>query len=216
MNDPYQAARLKMVQEQIAARGINDERLIAAMMKVPRHYFVPPHLQSRAYDDNALPIDADQTISQPYMVALMTYHLDLRGDEKVLEIGTGSGYQAALLAELAYRVYTIDRISKLAQKARSILEELGYDNIVVTSGDGTLGWSEYAPYDRIITTAAAPKIPNALFNQLKDGGKMVIPVGDRNSQTLKIIQRQGDEAKVLNSVACMFVPLVGKQGWNSE
>lgn len=215
MRDPYQDARQQMVENQIVKRGVTDSRVIAAMLKVPRHKFLGSTMRNRAYNDSPLPIEADQTISQPYMVALMTELLDLTGNEKALEIGTGSGYQAAVLAELARKVFTIERVPILAQKARETLEKLGYQNIVVTSGDGTLGWSEFAPFDRIIITAAAPRIPTPVFNQLAEGGKLVIPLGDRLSQVLKVVQKQGEKAIIVDSVNCVFVPLVGKEGWDS-
>ncbi len=214
MRDPYQDARWSMVENQLRKRGITDNRVLDAMRTVPRHLFVSATMKSRAYNDSPLPIEADQTISQPYMVALMTQLLNLTGDDKVLEIGAGSGYQAAVLGLLARKVFTIDRVPKLALKARQTLEKLGYQNIVVSSGDGTLGWSEFAPYDRVIITAAAPRIPPAIVGQLAEGGKLVIPVGDRITQVLKVAQKRGDEIVITDSVNCVFVPLVGKEGWD--
>ena len=202
-----------MVEEQLAKRDIKDARVLAAMRKIPRHLFVAPAMQHRAYVNGALPIDCNQTISQPYMVAIMTEALRLRGGEKVLEIGTGSGYQAAVLAELGAKVFTIERMPQLATQARTKLEQSGYGNVAVISGDGTLGWPEFAPYDRIIITAGAPAIPEKLLNQLNEGGIMVVPVGGKDHQILKIIQRKGDTASSSDSVGCVFVPLIGIHGW---
>jgi len=202
-----------MVEEQLEQRGIMDQKVLAAMRKIPRHQFVAPAMHHRAYINGALPIDCNQTISQPYMVAIMTEALKLGGGEKVLEIGTGSGYQAAVLAELGAKVFTIERMPQLATQARAKLEQSGYGNVAVISGDGTLGWPEFAPYDRIIITAGAPTIPENLLGQLNDGGIMVVPVGGKNHQTLKIIQRKGDKASSADSVGCVFVPLIGIHGW---
>lgn len=213
MVDKYLTLRLWMVETQIVERGIRDKRVIEAMKKIPRHLFVPEEIVDDAYDDRALPIGYGQTISQPYIVALMTELLELKGEEKVLEIGTGSGYQAAVLAELAKEVHTIERVEILAQKAKERLEKLGYKNVKVYIKDGTEGLSEEAPFDRIIITAAAPDIPLPLQEQLKEGGIIVAPVGDRFSQyMLKGIKKEGKlERQYLIPVA--FVPLVGKYGW---
>ncbi|MFC1647985.1 protein-L-isoaspartate(D-aspartate) O-methyltransferase [Nanoarchaeota archaeon] len=201
-----------MVEKQLKKRGISDERVLDAMKKVPRHEFVPKEQKSEAYFDNPVPIGQGQTISQPYMVAVMTELLELKGDEKVLEIGTGSGYQAAILAELAGEVISIERISELAAQAKSTLKELGYDvNVVV--GDGTKGYEQEAPYDAIIVTAGAPRIPEALIQQLKDGGRLIIPVGDRSQQDLVRVVRKGNEFIEDYHTACRFVPLVGEHGW---
>lgn len=205
-----------MVEKQLQARGISDEKVLAAMSKIPRHLFVAPSLKMKAYSNSALPIEESQTISQPYMVAVMTQALQIKGGERVLEIGAGSGYQAAVLAEMGARVFTIERIPRLATAARKLLESLGYQNIAVIAGDGTLGWPEFAPYDRIIVTAGAPNIPEKLLAQLKDEGIMVIPVGDKFGQTLKIIQRKGNTAITRDSVKCIFVPLIGKEGWDKN
>lgn len=202
-----------MVEEQIVSRGITDSGVIGAMQTVPRHLFVGASMRNRAYNDSALPLEANQTISQPYIVALMTQSLRLTGTEKVLEIGTGSGYQAAILSTLARKVFTIERLPELARKARATLEKHGYGNVVVTSGDGTLGWAKFAPYDGIMITAAAPRLPVNLLNQLADGGRMVVPVGDKNTQTLKIIRKDGDEYSQTDSIDCIFVPLLGFNGW---
>ena len=202
-----------MVEDQLIKRGIKDEKVLEAMRRVPRHLFIPPAMQHRAYVNGALPIDCNQTISQPYMVALMTESLRLKGGEKVLEIGTGSGYQAAVLSELGAKVFSIERQVQLATQARRTLERSGCQNVAVIAGDGTLGWPEYAPYDRIIVTAGSPSIPESLVGQLTDGGILVVPVGGKNHQTLKIITRKGDKATSSDSVGCIFVPLIGIHGW---
>lgn len=211
MIDLTQSARLKMVKDQLQDRDIKDIRVLQAMSKVPRHLFIPPSMRHRAYINGALPIEENQTISQPYMVALMTQALEIKGGEKVLELGTGSGYQAAVLAEMGAKVYSIERIPKLATQARKLLEELGYHNVAVIAGDGTLGWQEYAPFDRIIVTAAAPDV--LLLNQLKDGGIMAVPIGDKDRQTLKIFRKIGEKYSSVDSVGCVFVPLIGIHGW---
>ncbi len=213
--DRYEKLREWMVETQIIERGIKDKAVIAAMKKVPRHLFLPEELIDDAYDDRALPIGYGQTISQPYIVALMTELLELKGDEKVLEIGTGSGYQAAILAELVKEVYTIERVEALAQKAKKIFEKLGYSNIKVYMKDGTEGIPEEAPFDRVIITAATPKLPDPLISQLKEGGIIVAPVGERYSQyLLKAIKKQGElQEHYLIPVA--FVPLIGKYGFDS-
>ena len=211
--DEFREMRKRMVDTQIITRGIRDRRVIEAMRKVPRHLFVERSLWNEAYDDHPLPIDHDQTISQPYMVALMTEALELRGDEKTLEIGTGSGYQTAILAELSDTVYTIERIAPLLDKAKAVLSELGYDNIFFKAYDGTLGWEEFAPYDAIIVTAGAPRIPPPLMDQLKEGGRLVIPVGGKYSQELiKLVKRKGS-FKETNLGGCRFVDLIGVHGW---
>jgi protein-L-isoaspartate(D-aspartate) O-methyltransferase len=214
--DEFEKARERMVDLQIVRRGIKDPRVIAAMKKVPRHFFVSESLRSQAYEDHPLPIEEKQTISQPYIVALMTEALQLKGHEKVLEIGTGSGYQTAILAELADKVFTIERIPLLAEKARKRLEELGYKNIVYRIGDGTLGWSEEAPFDGILVSAAAPSIPQPLIDQLAMGGRLIIPVGDRLSQELVLVERvpEGIRKSFLGGVR--FVDLIGKWGWKES
>ncbi|OAG27199.1 protein-L-isoaspartate(D-aspartate) O-methyltransferase [Thermodesulfatator autotrophicus] len=211
--DIYQKARERMVQTQIAARGIKDPRVLAAMLKVPRHLFVEEALKDQAYGDYPLPIGEGQTISQPYIVALMTEALELKGPEKVLEVGTGSGYQAAILAELARWVYSIERYSSLARRAKRILESLGYNNVIIKVGDGTKGWPEAAPFDAIIVTAAGPKIPEPLIEQLKDGGRLVMPVGDEWSQYLIKVTKKGDQLIKENLGAVRFVKLVGEYGF---
>ena len=209
-------ARRDMMETQIKLRGIKDERLLEAMSKVKRHLFVPTHLQNLAYSDRPLPIGEGQTISQPYIVALMTQSLALKGDEKVLEIGTGSGYQAAILSRLVKEVYTIERVKSLVELAKRALKKLSYLNVHVVEGDGTLGFSEQAKYDAIIVTAACFKIPGELIRQLADGGRLIIPVGDRDSQVLvKVVKEEGEIFKK-ELCGCVFVPLVGEDGWEEE
>ena len=212
----FREERLGMVEEQLRARGIRDEHVLAAMAKVPRHLFVPPGSQAESYEDRPLPIGEGQTISQPYMVAVMTQSLSLKGEEKVLEVGTGSGYQAAILAGLARSVFTMERISTLLDKAQKILKELGYENIHCQWGDGTQGWPEEAPFDGIIVTAGAPEVPQTLKSQLSEGGRLVIPVGPRYSQSLLKVTREGNRFKEEDITGCVFVPLLGKFGWKEE
>ena len=197
----------------LAARGISDRRTLAAVINVPRERFVPDELQSEAYDDNALPLGEGQTISQPFMVALMTQALELTGTETVLEVGTGSGYQAAILAELAARVVTIERLPSLAERAQVILRELGYENIEFHVGDGTLGCPDAAPFDGIVVTAGAPDVPAPLYRQLGDGGRLVIPVGDAGLQVLKVITKGPNGPVTRDAGGCRFVPLIGDAGW---
>jgi len=205
-----------MVEHQLRAQGIKDERVLAAMESVPRHLFVAPDLQAGAYDDNALPIGEGQTISQPYMVALMTELLELQGDEKVLEIGTGSGYQAAVLSKLAAEVITVERIDDLASKARRLLKYLDCSNVSVIVSDGTTGLPGHAPFDGIIVTAAAPHIPQGYIGQLKINGRLVIPVGSRFSQVLYKIKKTSEGIVSSLSTPCAFVPLIGKEGWDES
>ena len=214
MMNQYQSKRQLMVETQIVRRGITDRRVINAMLKVPRHLFVDEALWPEAYEDHPLPIGEKQTISQPYIVALMSELLQLTGKEKVLEIGTGSGYQCAVLAELAGQVYTVERIPAIAKRARKIFDQLKYSNVMVHIGDGTLGWKEHSPYDGIIVTAAAPKPPQALLEQLANGGKLVIPIGDEFTQDLIVFTRgkENDYAEE-NYGGCRFVKLIGAQGW---
>ena len=214
MNEAYfRKLREDMVKDQLISRGIFDKLVLDAMKKVPRERFIPKDLEGSAYDDCALPIGEGQTISQPYMVAIMTEKLGLSGSEKVLEIGTGSGYQAAVLAEIAKEVYTIERIPAIAERSQKIFDELGYKNIKVIVGDGTLGLPEKAPFGGIIVTAGSPDIPKPLVDQLSDGGKLVIPVGETFEQTLTIVTKHGSKLDVERSIGCVFVPLVGKFGW---
>ena len=212
MND-YEKLRNLMVDTQLIPRGIKDKRVIQTMRNVPRHLFMPESYRHEAYEDMALPIGEGQTISQPYMVAIMTELLELKGDEKVLEIGTGSGYQAAILAELAREVYTIERIRVLGESVSDKLKEMGYDNIYVVIGDGTNGLPEKSPFDRILVTAAAPKIPECLISQLAEGGIIVAPVGQRFSQILIKGRKIKGVLKEDYHTPCIFVPLIGEHGW---
>ena len=205
----FKTMREKMVETQIKARGVKDPRVLSAMHKVERHLFVPKELQTSAYTDQPLPIGEDQTISQPYIVALMTELLELKGGEKVLEIGTGSGYQAAILAELVKEVYTIEIMETLADSAKKRLLELGYQNINVKAGDGYLGWPEVAPFDAIIVTAAPDHIPKPLLEQLKEGGRMVVPVGTYSQVLKKIVKRSG-RVETSDIVPVVFVPMTGE------
>jgi protein-L-isoaspartate(D-aspartate) O-methyltransferase len=212
----FPKARLKMVEEQIVSRGIRGPKLIGAMKKIPRHLFVEEALQNQAYSDHPLPIGEKQTISQPYMVALMTEALLLTGKEKVLEIGTGSGYQAAILAELSEKVFSIERIRPLAIRARKLLYELGCFNIEIKIFDGTLGWIEESPFDAILVTAGSPDIPQPLIDQLATGGKLVIPVGDAFVQDLFRVTKTVEGIKKEDLGGCRFVKLIGKYGWETE
>ena len=205
-----------MVEEQITSRGIKDPRLIAAMKKVPRHLFVEEALQNQAYTDHPLPIGDKQTISQPYMVALMTEALLLTGKERVLEIGTGSGYQTAILAEMSEKVFSIERIRPLALRARKLLYDLGYFNIEIKIFDGTFGWTEESPFDAIMVTAGSPDIPQPLVDQLATGGRLVIPVGDATYQDLYRVTKTAEGTKKENLGGCRFVKLIGKYGWETE
>lgn len=209
----YTKARKRMVRHQIAARRIRDERVLAAMHTVPRHLFVPMKSRHSAYQDGALPIGHGQTISQPYIVALMTEALEPEGHERVLEIGSGSGYQAAVLSQLVSHVYTIERIPELAAKAQDLFLWLGYDNISLRVGDGTLGWPEHAPYDAIIVTAASPEIPEPLTDQLAEGGRLVAPIGGSWSQSLVRVRKKSDRLQRQELTTVAFVPLIGEHGW---
>lgn len=208
--------RARMIRGQLARRGIHDRRVLEAMARVPRERFVSAAEREDAYADRALPIDCGQTISQPYMVALMTQALALAGGEKVLEIGTGSGYQTAVLAELAGHVVSIERHAELSDQAAGRLRALGYDNVTLVVGDGTLGWPAEAPFDRILVTAAARQCPPALFEQLAEGGRLVIPLGEAEQQMLEAIHKCGGVPLREMLTACRFVPLVGEQGWPEE
>lgn len=209
----FENLRNLMVDTQLIPRGIKDKRVLMAMRKVPRHLFLDESQWIRAYDDMALPIGEGQTISQPYMVAIMTELLELKGDEKVLEIGTGSGYQAAILSELSRHVYTIERVQSLSDRASKVLRSLGYDNVYLRVGDGTLGWPEEAPFDRIIITAACPEIPPPLIDQLNEKGIIIAPVGERFSQVLLKARKEKDKLIEDYHTPCIFVPLIGKYGW---
>lgn len=212
----FKEIREFMVKTQLIPRGIKDERVLDAMRKVPRHLFVPENIQTSAYDDMALSIGEGQTISQPYMVAVMTELLELKGEERVLEIGTGSGYQAVILAELAKEVCSVERIADLAARAQEKFSSLGYTNIHVKVSDGTLGWPEKAPFDGIIITAGTPKIPEPLIEQLAEGGIIIGPVGDRFSQRLIKIKKTGGKLQQEYHTPCVFVPLIGKYGWAED
>ncbi len=205
--------RRMMVEEQLVPRGIKEPLVLNAFRKVPREKFVSTEQSNEAYDDFPLPIGEEQTISQPYIAALMTETLGLKGREKVLEIGTGSGYQTAIIAEIVKNVYTIERIISLAQRAKKTLKESGYTNIKIKIGDGTEGWKEFSPYDAIIVTAAAPKLPQPLIKQLNDGGRLIIPLGNLYSQELILHEKKGGRLMRRNFGGCRFVPLQGEHGW---
>lgn len=211
-----QKERELMVSTQLVRRGIRDQRVLSAMREVPRHEFVPPDYRHRAYDDSALPIEARQTISQPYMVAVMTELLELTGTETVLEVGTGTGYQSAVLSRLAGSVYTMDRIGALSEPARQRLARLGYGNVEVFTGDGSKGLPEHAPYDRILVTAGAPELPGPLIEQLAGGGIIVIPVGSESSQSLLRVRKINGELIKDYHTPCIFVPLVGEHAWPED
>jgi len=211
--DDFDERRRRMVADQIRARGVRDERVLAAMARIPRERFIPGDAQVSAYDDHPLSIGCGQTISQPYIVALMTEALELSGRERVLEIGTGSGYQTAILAELAAEVYTVERVKTLADAARDRLAEMGYTNVHYRADDGTLGWPSVPPFDGILVTAGAPEVPTALTEQLADGGRLVIPVGGEYSQDLLRVRRRGDRLRRESLCRCVFVKLIGDQGW---
>lgn len=212
----YETARFKMVEEKIAMRGIKDRRVLRAMEKVPRHFFVDEALIPQAYNDHPLPIGENQTISQPYIVALMLEALEFKGNEKVLEVGTGSGYQTVLLAELAGMVFSVERIASLIEKANKRLEFLGYKNIKIKLNDGSCGWEEEKPFDRIIVSAAAPSIPEPYLEQLNDNGILVIPVGVEDTQTLLKVKKSGGAIKIEDLGGCRFVKLIGKYAWKAD
>ena len=214
--DRYKKQRMKMVATQIQSRGVKDKQVLKAMEVIPRHLFVDEGLINQAYDDYPLPIGERQTISQPYIVALMTEALELKGDEKVLEIGTGSGYQSAILSKLADRVFSIEKIASLASKARTILDSLNCFNVLIRVGDGTYGWREESPFDAIVVTAGAPDVPKPILGQLAVGGRLVIPVGSHHSQTLLKLTRLSEDIKDIKRedlCGCRFVNLVGEYGW---
>ena len=212
----WESQRDEMVDTQLIPRGIKDKSVLGVMREIPRHLFVAPGMESRAYGDHALPIGEGQTISQPFMVALMTQALELTGRERVLEIGTGSGYQTAILSRLAEQVFSIERVEGLAARARAVLEGLGASNVAIRVGDGTIGWKEFEPYDRIIVTAGAPEVPPSLEEQLGDPGIMAVPVGSQGLQQLRIIVKNQGEVSVRDAGGCVFVPLVGREGWSKE
>jgi len=214
MKDQFEIDRHNMVEEQIVGRGLHDPRLLATFESVPRHLFVREEDRYYAYSDRPLPIGFEQTISQPYIVALMTNLLQLSGEERVLEVGTGSGYQAAILAHMAHEVHTIEFLPELAARAKRLLSD--YPNVFCHVGDGSLGWQEAAPYDAIIVTAAAPKAPKTLLDQLMDSGRLVIPIGKRGYQILEVWTRQGDQFDCDEMIEVAFVPLLGKHGWEDS
>lgn len=209
----FRRLREEMVRTQIAERGVRNPRVLEAMRRVPRHLFVPQDLRHRAYEDTPLPIGEGQTISQPYMVAWMTELLDVGEEDRVLEVGTGSGYQAAILCELVKEVYTIEKNLLLAREAEERLRSLGYANVCVRVGDGTLGWPEKAPFDGIMVTAGAPSVPQPLLEQLAEGGRLVIPVGSATLQMLTVVRKEDGGLRTTEEGSCIFVPLVGKYGW---
>lgn len=211
--DQFAAKRELMVSTQLRARGISDERVLAAMTRVPRHEFVAEEYREQAYEDHPVPIGEGQTLSQPYIVAIMLQALSLNGTEKMLEIGTGSGYQTALLAGLASEVYSVERHGSLARSAENTLQHLGYRNVRILVGDGSEGLADYAPFDVIVVSAAAPRIPPALFEQLRDGGQMVVPIGPSHAQELQLVRKQHGQVLVDILEGCRFVPLIGEQGY---
>ena len=215
-DSPYLRERKRMVETQLKSRGIQDPGVLTAFLKVPRHEFVPEDLRDQAYQDGPLPIGYNQTISQPYMVAVMVQQASVGPGERVLELGTGSGYQAAILAELGSEVYTAERIPDLAEQAEARLERLGYGKVNVRLSNGTLGWEEQAPFDAIIVSAAAPKIPDPLLEQLAEGGRLIIPLDDGPSQILSLIERTPEGFRKHQGERCTFVPLLGEYGWKKD
>jgi protein-L-isoaspartate(D-aspartate) O-methyltransferase len=216
MQDPFLNRRIAMVELQLRSRGIRDERVLEAMLRVPRHEFVPPSVQADAYADMPLPIGSGQTISQPYIVAAMLEALEIRQQDRVLEIGTGSGYMTAILAELAAEVISIERHAELAERARATLARLGYSNIKIVVGDGSQGYPPTAPYDRIVASAAAPGIPRALTEQLKEDGRMVIPIGPSHAQQLQLVRKIAGEVEVTPLDPCRFVPMIGESAYRAQ
>lgn len=211
----FSAEREEMVMEQLEARGVKDKRVLAAFRKVRRDKFIPSAHKAESYQDHPVPIGSGQTISQPYIVALMTECLRVKETDRILEVGTGSGYQTAILAELCWQVYSIERFSSLTEKAKEVLAGLGYGNISLKVGDGSCGWEEYAPYNGIIVTAGAPSVPDPLKDQLGVGGRLVVPTGGSFSQVLVVIEKEEQGLKQREICGCVFVPLVGKYGWSS-
>ena len=209
----YATQREHMIEQQLRRRGITDDRVLAALGRVPREWFVLPELRDRAYADSALAVGAGQTISQPYIVGLTTQALLVSPEHRVLEVGTGSGYQAAVLAEMGAEVFTIERLAPLSLRARSVLDARGYDRIHFRIGDGTLGWPEEAPFDRIAVTAMAPELPRALFAQLREGGRLVMPIGTSERQQLALVTKSAGQPVVEELCGCLFVKLIGEQGW---
>lgn len=215
MSDGFRYQRDRMVRL-VESRGVRDQRVLAAMRDVPRHLFVPEHMRSQAYGDHALPIGDDQTISQPYVVARMTELLKVEAGHSVLEVGTGSGYQTAILSKLARRVFSLERISELAHRAIDRMRQLGVDNVKIQTFDGTVGWSEMAPFDRIMVTAGAPKAPQPLLDQLRPGGRLLVPEGGREEQRLVVYRKLRQGVRRSEGEPVMFVPLVGRHGWQKE
>jgi protein-L-isoaspartate(D-aspartate) O-methyltransferase len=211
--DEFARQREHMVADQLRGREIRDERVLAAMAKVPREKFIAPEFAREAYADAPIPIGAGQTVSQPYMVAAMVEALELQPSDRVLEVGTGTGYEAAVLGELAAEVWTIERHVELADNARQILSELGYSNVRVVHGDGSLGLPEHAPFDKIVVAAGAPQAPPSLVEQLTEGGILAVPVGDRGQQQLQVARKIGNKIAIFRHVVCCFVPLIGAEGW---
>lgn len=212
----YERQRQRMVERQIRKRGVRSGRVLAAMERIPRHRFVPEDSCDHAYEDSPLSIGKGQTISQPYMVALMTECAAPEPDDRVLEVGTGSGYQAAILAELVREVYSIERIPELAERAEGLLTRLGYENVSIRVGDGSEGWREKAPFDAIIVTAGAPEIPEPLVEQLEEGGRLVIPIGSAHHQTLCTVKKERNRIRKEEGTGCVFVPLIGTFGWEEK
>jgi len=214
--DTYRDERRLMVEQQLRARGIRDERVLDAMTRVPRHEFVPPEHRDEAYEDHPLPIGEGQTISQPFVVAAMLEALALRPEDVALEVGTGSGYETAVLAGLVGTVYSIERIASLAERARAVLARLGYSNVTVVHGDGSQGLQEAAPFDAIVVSAAAPQVPASLIGQLRDGGRLVIPVGSSFAQELQLVRKIGGNSTTMYLDGVRFVPLIGREGFHIE
>lgn len=210
----YDDQRRDMVENQLKSRGITDPLVLEAMLRTPRELFIPPHARHESYKDGPLPIGEGQTISQPYMVALMTQCLSIGQGDKILEIGTGSGYQMAILLNITSRVYSIERLFHLAERASETLDQLGYKDAFIKIGDGSCGWPEEAPFDGILVTSAAPSVPDPLTAQLADGGRLVIPIGSRHTQNLHVIVREGRHYHSQEHTACVFVPLIGTYGWS--
>ena len=216
LSKKYKRKREEMVRNQLEARGIRDPRVLSAFRQIPRHLFVSEALREQAYGDYPLPIGEQQTISQPYIVAEMTQALELSKEDRVLEIGTGSGYQAAILAQIVYRVYTVERKRSLHMQARSLFDKLNYHNIVTRYADGTKGWLEESPFEAIVVTAGAPEVPEMLINQLVEGGRLVVPVGNQHTQELIKIYREKGNIQQTNLGGCRFVKLVGEHGWKEQ
>jgi protein-L-isoaspartate(D-aspartate) O-methyltransferase len=214
--DVFVAERRSMVQSQLRARGIRDERVLAAMSRIPRHEFVSADYREQVYEDHPIPIGEGQTISQPYIVAIMLQALALDPSDVVLEVGTGSGYLTALLAELTRKVYSVERHASLARTAQATLARLGYTNVEVVVGDGGNGFPDRAPFDAIVVSAAAPQIPRPLFEQLREGGRMIVPVGPAQAQELQLVRKHGGQPVVSSMEGCRFVPLIGSEGYRSQ